>query len=88
VTEFDKDPETEVAASDAASEISYDEHLYPARPSVLGPRARLNRHLTEAPPPFAADGRNRAYVEWLEDMSMLGDANTVARQLPGRRACG
>ena len=84
MTEFDKDPETEVAASDAASEISYDEHLYPARPSVLGPRARLNRHLTEAPPPFAADGRNRAYVEWLEDMSMLGDANTVARQLSGQ----
>ncbi len=84
MTELDKDPEMGEAASDAASEISYDEHLYPARPSVLGPRARLNRHLTEAPPPFAADGRNRAYVEWLEDMSMLGDANSVARQLSGQ----
>ena len=84
MSELEQDTGTESAAGEAASEISYDEHLYPARPSVLGPRARLNRHLTEAPPPFAADGRNRAYVEWLEEMSMLGDANTVARQLSGQ----
>ena len=48
-----------------------------------GPRARLDR-LSEAPPPFAADARNHAYVEWLENMSMLGDANNVARQLSGQ----
>jgi trehalose synthase len=67
----------------AAAEISYDEHFYPARPRAVSPRARLH-HLNEAPPPFAADGRNRAYVEWLENMSMLGDANNVARQLSGQ----
>lgn len=65
------------------AEISYDEHFYPARPRALAPRARLH-HLAEAPPPFAADARNRAYVEWLEHMSMLGDANIVARQLSGQ----
>lgn len=69
--------------SPTATEISFDEHFYPARPRALGPRARLN-HLSEAPPPFAADARNHAYVEWLENMSMLGDANNVARQLSGQ----
>ncbi|HOZ59446.1 MAG TPA: maltose alpha-D-glucosyltransferase [Nakamurella multipartita] len=74
---------TESDESPTATEISFDEHFYPARPRALGPRARLN-HLSEAPPPFAADARNHAYVEWLENMSMLGDANNVARQLSGQ----
>jgi len=73
----------DVDESGGPAEISYDEHFYPARPRALGPRARLH-HLSEAPPPFAADARNRAYVEWLENMSMLGDANNVARQLSGQ----
>jgi maltose alpha-D-glucosyltransferase/alpha-amylase len=69
--------------SPTPTEISFHEHFYPARPRALGPRARLDR-LSEAPPPFAADARNHAYVEWLENMSMLGDANNVARQLSGQ----
>ena len=64
-------------------EISFDEQFYPARPRALAPRAR-RQMLQDSPPPFAADGRNRAYVEWLEGMSMLGDADSVARQLSGQ----
>ena len=45
-------------------------------------RARL-RTLPESPPPFAADARNPAYVDWLENMSMLGDARTRAGVLRG-----
>ncbi len=69
--------------AEIAPEISFDEQFYPARPRALGPRARL-RTMPESPPPFAADGRNRAYVNWLEDMSMLGDANMMGRQLSGQ----
>ncbi|TKV57885.1 maltose alpha-D-glucosyltransferase [Nakamurella flava] len=64
-------------------EISFDEKFYPARPRALGPRARL-RTLPESPPPFAADARNPAYVDWLENMSMLGDARSLGRQLSGQ----
>ena len=42
---------TESDESPTATEISFDEHFYPARPRALGPRARLN-HLSEAPPPL------------------------------------
>ena len=70
-------------AEPTASEITFDEQFYPARPRALGPRARL-RSLPETPPPFAADGRNQAYVTWLEDMSMLNDASHLARQLSGQ----
>ena len=37
-----------------------------------------------APPPFEPDGRNKAYVGWLVEQSMLGDARTLARQLAGQ----
>ena len=61
---------TETASEDQArepTEITYDEHLHPARPRTLRFRPRVKA-------PFArhsvardgsADGRNPAYVAWL-----------------------
>ena len=76
------DQSTELAEP-TATEITFDEQFYPARPRALRPRARL-RSVPETPPPFAADGRNQAYVDWLENMSMLNDATHLARQLSGQ----
>jgi trehalose synthase len=68
-----------------APEITFDEKFYPARPRALRPRARRKAEFaTVVKPPFEADGRNRAYVEWLVNQSMLGDATTMARQLAGQ----
>ena len=73
------------ASDTQAIKITYDEQRYPARPRALGPRARRRPVIPpDSAPPFAADGRNKAYVEWLEDMSMLSDANTMGRQLSGQ----
>lgn len=65
-------------------ELSFDEKRFAARPTKLRPRARRRRS-DENPmsPPFEAEGSNRAYVDWLEDQSMLGDASRVSRQLAG-----
>ena len=81
-----RDAAPKVDASDTqAIKITYDEQRYPARPRALGPRARRRPVIPpDSAPPFAADGRNKAYVEWLEDMSMLSDANTMGRQLSGQ----
>ncbi|MEP6561061.1 MAG: alpha-amylase family glycosyl hydrolase, partial [Nakamurella sp.] len=74
-----------VAESTQAIKITYDEQFYPARPRALRPYARLRSVVgANEAPPFAADGRNRAYVDWLEDLSMLSDANTIGRQLSGQ----
>lgn len=73
-------PETIVAP-----EVNFDEQFYPARPKALRPRARRRAAVTvDLKPPFDADGRNKAYVEWLVNQSMLGDATTLARQLAGQ----
>ena len=66
-------------------EINFDEAFYPARPRALRPKAR--RHLTftgTLATPFEPVGTNKAYVEWLVNHSMLGDAKTLARQLSGQ----
>ena len=65
-------------------EITFDEARFAARPARLRPRAR-RRQGDESPitPPFEPSGTNRAYVEWLEEQSMLHDAQKVARQLAG-----
>lgn len=66
-------------------EINFDEAFYPARPRALRPRAR--RHLAftgTLATPFEPVGTNKAYVEWLVNHSMLGDAKTLARQLSGQ----
>jgi trehalose synthase len=66
-------------------DVTYDEQFYPARPRALRPRARRKAQVTpETPLPFAADARNMAYVRWLEDLSMLHDANVLGRQLSGQ----
>ncbi|SDL22877.1 maltose alpha-D-glucosyltransferase [Tessaracoccus oleiagri] len=66
-------------------EISFDEQRFAARPTRLRPRAR-RRSIDDSPitPPFEPTGSNRAYVEWLEEQSMLHDAERVARQLAGK----
>ena len=72
-------------ADEVMPEITFDEARFAARPSRLRPRAR-RRQGDESPitPPFEASGANRAYVEWLEEQSMLHDAEKVARQLAGK----
>ncbi|MBK7820053.1 MAG: maltose alpha-D-glucosyltransferase [Tessaracoccus sp.] len=78
--------EAHPAVADAVErEINFDEAFYPARPRALRPRAR--RRLAPSGslvPPFEPVATNRAYVEWLENHAMLGDAKTLSRQLSGR----
>ncbi len=69
-----------------ATEISYDEQRYPARPRRLRPRDQfrggtLRRFLTD---PRNANGGNPSYVEWLVRQSMLKDADVLSRQLSGQ----
>ncbi|MGO1385968.1 MAG: maltose alpha-D-glucosyltransferase [Arachnia sp.] len=65
-------------------ELSFDDHRFAARPARLRPRAR-RRDADASPitPPFEPTGSNRAYVDWLEEQSMLHDATKVSRQLAG-----
>jgi len=72
------------AESTQAIKITYDEQFYPARPRALRPYARRQLAAANTPPPFAPEGRNKAYVDWLEDQSMLNDANALGRQLSGQ----
>jgi len=75
----------ETSEEDQLPEISYDQQRYAARPERLRPKAhRRGEALPVAPPPFEPDGRNPAYVAWLEQQSMLHDATVMGRQLAGR----
>ncbi len=69
-----------------ASEISYDEQRYPARPRRLRPRDQLKggslRRFTADP--RTANGTNPSYVEWLVRQSMLKDADVLSRTLSGQ----
>ena len=77
------DPNSDGGPDDAPA-ITYDEQFYEARPRALRPRARRKQEFAgDLKPPFEPDGRNKAYVEWLVDQSMLGDATMLARQLAG-----
>ncbi|YCH14964.1 maltose alpha-D-glucosyltransferase [Arthrobacter sp. D1-17] len=49
----------------------------------MRPIARRRQYLASRPS-LEFDGRNAAYVEWLRNQAMLGDANTLARQLSGQ----
>ena len=85
MSEIDADDPTPPAHE--ASEISYDEQFYPARPRRLRPRGRL-RDLF-APRPKAErvgkpSGDNVFYVSWLLGESMLEDAKTFATQFSGQ----
>lgn len=68
------------------TEITYDEHLHPARPRALRFRPRVKtpfarRSLAQDGPPSAA---NPAYVSWLVSQSMLADANQISQQFSGQ----
>ncbi len=70
-----------------ASEVSYDEQRYPARPKRLRPRGRLRGLfplLRTERGAGKADGSNPAYVAWLTEQSMLQDAYDFAKQFSGQ----
>ena len=62
----------------------FEHFSYPARPARLRPRAKRRQASELIKPPFDTDGTNPAYVAWLREQAMLGDAKTVARQLAGQ----
>jgi trehalose synthase len=68
------------------AEITFDEHLHPARPRTLRfrPRVRnpfVRRSIAQDGPPTAD---NQAYVSWLLSRSMLADANEISQQFSGQ----
>ena len=75
----------EPAEGDVTPEPSFEQQRFAARPARLRPRARRHQPGPDElmARPFEADGRNRAYVEWLVDQSMLADATLLGRQLAG-----
>ena len=79
------EPDAPTETEDVLPEVTFDEQRYPARPRKLRPAAKRRQNPLHAisAPPFTPDGRNKAYVEWLVEQSMLGDARTLARQLAG-----
>ena len=68
------------------TEITFDEHLHPARPRALRHRPRVrapfNRRSLAQDGSAAAD--NPAYVSWLLSQSMLADANEISQQFSGQ----
>ncbi|BBZ05949.1 trehalose synthase [Mycolicibacterium doricum] len=68
------------------SEITYDEHLHPARPRSLRFRPRVKSPFTRRS--VAQDGParadNPAYMSWLLSQSMLADANEISQQFSGQ----
>jgi trehalose synthase len=79
----DEELSAEVPEVAEAADITYDEQFYPARPKALRPIARRRQFFADRPS-LEFDGRNAAYVEWLRNQAMLGDANVMARQLSGQ----
>jgi trehalose synthase len=72
------------------SEITYSEQFFPARPSLLRPRALLRplgpSHNREGEREGEAVGTNPFYVAWLEHQSMLHDAVHMAAHFSGQRS--
>ncbi|TQK29285.1 maltose alpha-D-glucosyltransferase [Arthrobacter sp. SLBN-53] len=68
------------------AEITFDEHLHPARPRTLRSRPRVRSPFVRRSP--AQDGSptgdNPAYVSWLLSQSMLSDANEISQQFSGQ----
>ncbi|MGN7778488.1 maltose alpha-D-glucosyltransferase [Mycolicibacterium sp. 22603] len=68
------------------AEITFDEHLHPARPRTLRSRPRVRTPFVRRSP--AQDGSptgdNPAYVSWLLSQSMLSDANEISQQFSGQ----
>ena len=83
---------SEVAQPDADDqgheppEITFDEHLHPARPRTLRFRPRVKTAFTRRSltPDGSATGENPAYVSWLLSQSMLSDANEISQQFSGQ----
>jgi trehalose synthase len=67
-----------------ATEITYDEQRYEARPQRLRPRAQLRPNGARRTDWRATDGTNPSYVQWLVGQSMLSDADVLSRQLSGQ----
>jgi trehalose synthase len=77
---------TDVSEPNEPTEITYDEHLHPARPRSLRFRPRVKapfarRSVAQDGP---ASGENPAYVSWLLSQSMLADANEISQQFSGQ----
>ena len=73
-----------IVDSEVMPELNFDEQRFAARPPrfrTRAPRQRVPRSNTSQP--FEASSGNPAYVKWLEQQSMLHDANRVSRQLSG-----
>ena len=68
------------------SDITYAEHLHPARPRTLRFRPRVKAPFARRS--MAQDGSatadNPAYVSWLLSQSMLADANEISQQFSGQ----
>ena len=79
----ESEPEDQV---NEPTEITFDEHLHPARPRALRFRPRVRDAIQPpvARPGWPADGRNPAYVSWLLSQSMLADANEISQQFSGQ----
>jgi trehalose synthase len=83
--EIDADRDRTTREGHEASEISYDEQFFPARPKPLRPRARLRRRFWRRSEHHGrAHGGNQAYVDWLMAQSMLGDAAAFATHFSGQ----
>jgi trehalose synthase len=68
------------------ADITYDEHLHPARPRALRFRPRVKSPFTRrsVAQDGPATGYNPAYVSWLLSQSMLSDANEISQQFSGQ----
>ncbi len=68
------------------TEITFDEHLHPARPRTLRFRPRVKTPFTRrsVSQDGPASGDNPAYVSWLLSQSMLSDANEISQQFSGQ----
>jgi trehalose synthase len=68
------------------TEITFDEHLHPARPRALRFRPRVKTPFTRrsVAQDGPATGDNPAYVSWLLSQSMLADANEISQQFSGQ----
>jgi trehalose synthase len=79
----ESDPEDQ---ANEPADITFDEHLHPARPRSLRYRPRVKapferRSLTQDGAPT---GDNPLYVNWLLSQSMLADANAISQQFSGQ----
>ena len=68
---------------DPPAEITYAEQYFPARPRPMRPHIR-RRSWRTTERHGEPNGSNDLYVTWLDNQSMLADANVLAAQLAGQ----